>query len=75
MRRFFYTKEKNGLELVCDHCGDSVLVKRLVEYGQGEDSNDEVYEKPPTGWLYSGDTQVTCPNCALKLAFKNRPEN
>lgn len=67
MRHFYYTPEKNGVDLICDACGDRIFLKRLSK----NINCDETYEATPEGWFYEGKTEVICPKCREKLS-KNR---
>lgn len=61
MRKFYYTDDKKGVDLICDVCGVSTFVKRTKERSNSGDN--EVYEATPEGWIYEEKTEVLCPEC------------
>lgn len=65
-RHYFYTKNKKGLELICNECGAVEFLKRLEGHEFiGGKVKPEKYEEPSKGWIESGNNHF-CPVCARK---------
>ena len=50
--------------LICNRCGETVLLKYLgTEYYDGGFTARQSFEKWPDGWSHHDTTGTLCPNC------------
>ena len=68
MKKYFYTNDRrNGLDLVCNKCGETVHLKRLRGHEYvGVRLVPEVYEDVPNGWSTTENGDF-CPECSAKI--------
>lgn len=66
MRKYYYTKKKNGLDLICNICGRVIFLKRIKghDFVNGR-LTPEVYENLDGIWTSEGGKDI-CPECNKK---------